>query len=171
MKTVALPLFLGSLAVGAVLAVVYLPGRGSFSAHTPWLPTFNAAMNALASVLLVCGWVAIRKKNKNAHRGFMVAALAISTAFLVGYIAHHLTHGESHYQGQGFWRPVYFGLLITHILGSALTLPVLATTLFFRFKGDDRHHREWGRFTLPLWLYVSVTGVIIYFMLYGKSAL
>lgn len=166
MKTLLLPFSVGILAVLAVLAAVYLPDRTHGAATAPWLPAFNASMNGIASVLLLAGWVAIRRRKKDWHRGFMVGALVVSTAFLVGYLAHHLGHGESRYGGMGWIRPVYFFILISHILGSALTLPLLAATLFFRWKGDDRRHRFWGRWTLPLWLYISVTGVLIYFMLY-----
>ncbi|MFM7206633.1 MAG: DUF420 domain-containing protein [Planctomycetaceae bacterium] len=130
------------------------------------LATVNALLNTLATVLLVAGWVFIRRGNVAAHRAAMVAAFATSAVFLACYLAYHYVVGHVSFRGQGAVRPVYFAILISHIL-LAVAVPVLALRMFFlAWKGRFDAHRRLGRITLPIWLYVSVTGVVIYLMLY-----
>ena len=130
------------------------------------LATTNAVLNGLATVLLVAGWVLIRRGHVAAHRAAMVAAFATSAVFLVCYLTYHWLVGHVPFQGVGPVRTVYFAILISHIL-LAVAVPVLALRMFFlAWKGRFDAHRRLGRITLPIWLYVSVTGVVIYLMLY-----
>lgn len=130
------------------------------------LATTNAVLNALATLLLIAGWVFIRRGNWRAHRAAMVAAFLVSTVFLACYLTYHYLVGHVPFAGQGAARPVYFTILISHIL-LAVTVPVLAISMFvLALRGRWEAHRRLGRIALPIWLYVSVTGVVIYLMLY-----
>jgi uncharacterized membrane protein YozB (DUF420 family) len=130
------------------------------------LATTNAVLNALATVLLVAGWAFIRRGNVRAHRAAMVAAFGVSAVFLACYLTYHYLVGHVPFRGQGTVRAVYFAILISHIL-LAVLVPVLALRMFFlAWRGRWEAHRRLGRVTLPIWLYVSVTGVVIYAMLY-----
>ena len=131
-----------------------------------WLPAVNASLNALATILLVSGWAAIRRGDVRSHRAAMVAAFGVSTLFLVCYLSYHAIVGHVPFQGRGPVRLFYFAILISHIL-LAVTVPVLAISMFaLAWRARFDAHRRLGRITLPIWLYVSVTGVIIYLMLY-----
>jgi len=130
------------------------------------LATANALLNALATVLLVVGWRCIRRGNVRGHRAAMVSAFVVSAVFLACYLTYHAIVGHVPFRGQGAVRPVYFTILISHIL-LAVTVPVLAVTMFvLAWRGRFEAHRRLGRVALPIWLYVSVTGVVIYLMLY-----
>jgi uncharacterized membrane protein YozB (DUF420 family) len=130
------------------------------------LATTNAVLNALATVLLVAGWVFIARGQWKAHRAAMIAAFAVSAVFLVCYLTYHYLVGHVPFRGQGPVRTVYFTILITHII-LAVFVPILALRMFFRaWKGRWEAHRRLGKITMPIWLYVSVTGVVIYAMLY-----
>ena len=130
------------------------------------LATTNAVLNALATVLLVAGWVFIARGQWKAHRAAMIAAFAVSAVFLVCYLTYHYLVGHVPFRGQGPVRTVYFAILITHII-LAVFVPILALRMFFlAWKGRWETHRRLGKITMPIWLYVSVTGVVIYAMLY-----
>ncbi|MGB8854752.1 MAG: DUF420 domain-containing protein [Pirellulales bacterium] len=130
------------------------------------LATLNAVLNSIAAVLLVIGWVTIARGNWKAHRAAMVAAFAVSAVFLVSYLTYHAIAGSVPFKGQGTVRIVYFAILISHVILAA-AVPVLALRMFFlAWKQRWDAHRRLGRITLPIWLYVSVTGVVIYLMLY-----
>ena len=130
------------------------------------LATTNAVRNALATVLLVAGWVFIARGQWKAHRAAMIAAFAVSAVFLVCYLTYHYLVGHVPFRGQGPVRTVYFAILITHII-LAVFVPILALRMFFlAWKGRWEAHRRLGKITMPIWLYVSVTGVVIYAMLY-----
>jgi len=130
------------------------------------LATTNAVLNAVSTVLLVVGWIAIRRGNWRAHRAAMVAAFLVSAVFLACYLAYHWIVGHVPFTGRGPVRVVYFVILVSHILLAA-AVPVLALRMFFlAFRGRLEAHRRLGRIALPIWLYVSITGVIIYVMLY-----
>jgi uncharacterized membrane protein YozB (DUF420 family) len=131
-----------------------------------WLPAVNASLNALATLLLAAGWAFIRSGRVRAHRAAMVGAFAVSTLFLACYLTYHAIVGHVPFAGQGTARIVYFTILISHIL-LAVTVPVLAIAMFaLALRGRWAAHRRLGRVALPIWLYVSVTGVVIYLMLY-----
>ncbi len=130
------------------------------------LATVNAALNSIAAVLLVAGWVFILRGNWRAHRAAMVAAFATSAVFLVCYLTYHWLEGSRKYAGPESLRIAYYVILLTHVVLAA-AVPILAFRMFFlAWKGRWEAHRRLGRVTMPIWLYVSVTGVVIYFMLY-----
>jgi uncharacterized membrane protein YozB (DUF420 family) len=130
------------------------------------LPALNATLNATAAVLLVWGYALIRRRAIQAHRRVMIAAFCVSVAFLISYLVYHSQAGAFHYRKTGWIRDVYLTILTTHTILAA-AVPVLAViTLRRALRGDYKRHRKIARWTLPIWLYVSVTGVVVYFMLY-----
>ena len=130
------------------------------------LPAVNASLNATSALLLVLGYVFIRYRAIKAHTMCMVAAFGSSTLFLVSYLTYHFHHGRTAYPGQGFMRLVYFTILGTHTVLAVVIVPLAVLTLFRGLTGQFPKHAAIARVTLPLWLYVSVTGVVIYWMLY-----
>ena len=130
------------------------------------LPSVNASLNAATAVLLVLGYVLIRQRAITVHRLCMLAASFTSTIFLGCYIYYHLHHGATRFPGTGFVRPVYFTILISHTILAIVQLPLIFLTLFRAFRGEFQKHVRIARVTLPIWLYVSVTGVMVYWMLY-----
>jgi putative membrane protein len=130
------------------------------------LPAVNAILNSCAAALLVWGWVLIRKGRKEEHRRVMIGAFAVSTLFLVSYLVYHAQVGSVRFQGTGTIRTVYFGILLSHIVLAAAVPPLAVITLSRGLKGRFPKHRAIARWTLPIWLYVSVTGVAVYAMLY-----
>ena len=132
--------------------------------HT--LPTLNACLNATAAVLLIIGWKAIKAKKISAHQMFMSAALVTSFIFLGFYITYHLAEGSTRYQGEGISRIIYFAILLTHTPLAVLIVPFSLIVVYHALKGNFASHTRIARRLLPVWLYVSVTGVLIYFMLY-----
>jgi putative membrane protein len=126
----------------------------------------NATLNGTSAVLLTCGYVAIRAHKIAVHKAFMIAAFLTSTAFLISYLAYHYRVGHVPFQGQGWIRPVYFTLLLTHTVLAAVIVPMIIITLRRAWLERFDKHRIIARWTLPIWLYVSVTGVIVYLMVY-----
>lgn len=131
------------------------------------LPTLNAVLNGTSAVLLTAGFVAIRRRRVRIHRACMVAAFATSVVFLASYLTYHLQVGTTRFPGEGWLRPVYFTILGTHTVLAALIPPLAVATLVFAVRARFDRHARLARWTLPAWLYVSVTGVVIYVMLYG----
>jgi putative membrane protein len=134
-----------------------------------FLPAVNAGLNSLATAFLVAGWVAIKRRAVRVHKRLMVAAFAASALFLVSYLTYHYVHGDTRYQGEGAIRIVYFAILITHVLLSMAVVPMALSAFYFAWRRQFVRHRRLTRVALPIWLYVSVTGVIIYFMLRGSA--
>ena len=130
------------------------------------LPAVNATLNAVSAVLLVAGYLLIRRRRIQAHRRIMLAAFATSTLFLISYVVYHANVGSKPFTGQGPLRTVYFTVLITHIVLAATVPPLALITLIKGLRARYDSHRRIARWTLPIWLYVSVTGVIVYLMLY-----
>lgn len=130
-----------------------------------FLPTVNASLNGVSALLLAAGWAAIRNRNVRLHRYLMVSAFACSALFLVCYLTYHYVHGDTRYQGEGWIRTVYFFVLITHIVLSMVVVPGALSAFYFAWRRRFDRHRRLTRIVLPIWLYVSVTGVVIYFML------
>lgn len=126
----------------------------------------NATLNGTSAVLLACGYVAIRQGKMKVHKAFMIAAFSVSTAFLVSYLIYHYRVGHVVFQGQGWIRPVYFALLLSHTVLAVVIVPMILVTLRRAWLARFDRHRIIARWTLPLWLYVSVTGVIVYLMVY-----
>jgi uncharacterized membrane protein YozB (DUF420 family) len=130
------------------------------------LPALNASLNAIAGVLLVIGYRHIRAGRIDAHRRTMIAAFSASALFLVSYVVYHAQAGSKPFTGTGIARTVYFSILIPHVVLAAAVLPMSIVTLRRGLRRRDDQHRRLARFTLPIWLFVSVTGVIVYVMLY-----
>ena len=130
------------------------------------LPHLNAALNATSAILLTIGWFLIRSRRIAAHRRFMIAAVVTSGLFLISYVVYHAQIGSKPFPGTGIVRTIYFAILIPHVILAAAVLPLALITLRRGLRRDDVRHRRLARITLPIWLFVSVTGVIVYLMLY-----
>jgi putative membrane protein len=166
---VALPL-IGVLSLVVVLVVAALllghsPGRGG-RADVAALPTLNAVLNGASAVLLTVGWYFVRRRRIVAHRACMLGAFSVSVLFLVSYVTYHALAGSRAFAGPGWTRWIYFPLLISHIVLAAAMVPFVLTTLYRALGGEFTRHARLARGTLPVWLYVSVTGVVVYCMLY-----
>ena len=154
-----------SVAVGFLGWLLLVRESGGVDADLSFMPAVNACLNAAAATLLVLGYRAIRAGRRDVHKRFMTSAFAASAVFLVGYVLYHYAHGDTPYQGEGAIRVVYFAILITHVLLSIAMLPMILTTFYLAARERFVAHRRLARWTLPIWLYVSVTGVVIFFML------
>jgi uncharacterized membrane protein YozB (DUF420 family) len=130
------------------------------------LPHLNAALNSLSAAFLLCGFVSIRSKNVRAHKALMLGAAASSTLFLISYLVYHYQVGSVPFKGVGWIRAVYFTVLLTHTILAAAVVPLALITLVRGLRARFDAHRRIARWTFPIWLYVSVTGVIVYWMLY-----
>ncbi len=130
-------------------------------------PLLNATLNGLAGLMLLCGWFAIKRKNRQRHKQFMIMAFVFSTLFLISYVTYHVLHpGVTRYQHDGILRVIYFTILLTHTPLAALIVPFILMALYHAYKQNFDKHTRITRWLLPVWIYVSVTGVVIYLMLY-----
>lgn len=134
------------------------------------LPAVNAILNGTAAVLIVVGIYLIKSGRQRAHRAVMISAVVASSLFLVSYLTYHAHIGSKHFPGQGVARTIYFSILLTHTVLAAIVVPLVLVTLTRGLKGRFDRHRPIARWTYPVWLYVSVTGVVIYVMLYHLYA-
>ena len=150
--------------VGALL-LGHEPGR-PLAAEVSALPALNAALNATSAALLAIGWRAVRRRRIALHRACMLAACGVSTLFLVSYVIYHYLAGSRPFLGQGWVRWLYFPILVSHIILAAAMVPFVLTTAYRALSGDYVRHVWIARRTLPVWLYVSVTGVVVYLLLY-----
>ena len=130
------------------------------------LPLLNAVLNGISALLLSGGYLAIRRRSLTVHKGFMLSACVTSALFLISYLTYHYQVGSRSFPGQGSIRIVYFAVLISHTILATVIVPLVVMTLYRAFRGQVPQHRRVARWTLPLWMYVSVTGVVIYIMLY-----
>lgn len=130
------------------------------------LALLNACLNGLSGVLLLVGWVAIRRGNRRAHGYLMGSAFCVSAAFLISYLTRVYISGTHKYPGAGTWKAIYLTVLLTHMLLAVVTPPLAIRTLFLAWKRRFAEHKRLNRFTLPIWMYVSVTGVVVYVLLY-----
>ncbi|MBI4550290.1 MAG: DUF420 domain-containing protein [Candidatus Omnitrophica bacterium] len=130
------------------------------------LPALNASLNMASAFLVLLGFVFIKQRAITAHTIAMLGACLTSTLFLVSYLTYHYFHGSIRFQGQGWLRALYFVVLISHTVLAAVILPMVLATLWQALRGRFVKHAAWGRVTLPVWLYVSITGVVVYWMLY-----
>jgi putative membrane protein len=131
-----------------------------------YLPHVNACLNGTSAILLFTGYSFIRSRNVAAHRACQIGALCVSLLFLASYLTYHYYHGSTRFQGTGIVRPIYLTILMTHTVLAIVIVPLVALTFYRAFRNDFARHRRIARITLPLWLYVSITGVIVYLMLY-----
>jgi uncharacterized membrane protein YozB (DUF420 family) len=132
----------------------------------PSAPAWNAILNGLSGVLVLVGYAMIRKGRIVAHKTFMISAVICSAIFLVNYVVYHLRVGVNRFQGQGAIRPVYFTILISHTILAIAIVPLVIIVLTRALRGQFARHRALARWTFPIWVYVSITGVIVYFLLY-----
>ena len=158
------------LAVSVIATVflfwlIYIHPAAASSTQYAFLPALNAAFNGLSAVALLIGYTFIRARRIPAHRAAMMTAFAFSTLFLVSYILHHALHGDVRYPAQAAFRSIYLPLLASHIMLAVVALPLILVTFFFSLTGRIPQHRKVARWTFPLWLYVSITGVITWAML------
>jgi len=130
------------------------------------LPALNASLNALSALLLAAGYGFIRKRQIARHRLCMLGAFLVSTAFLVSYVVYHARHGSTPFPAHGWVRPAYYTLLFTHVVLAISVVPLACLTLYRALRSDFLGHRRLAKLTLPIWMYVSVTGVLVYWMLY-----
>lgn len=130
------------------------------------IPALNASLNAASAFLLILGYIFIRQRALTAHTITMLGACGTSVLFLISYLAYHYVHGSTRFQGAGWIRILYFGILISHTVLAVVIVPLVSITLWQAFHGRFERHVKMARITLPLWLYVSVTGVVVYWMLY-----
>ncbi len=130
------------------------------------LPALNAVLNSISAIFLTIGYGFIRQKKINAHRACMISAFITSTLFLISYLFYHYHHGSTRFAGHGVMRAVYFVILISHTVLAAVIVPMIFITFIRAFKRRFDRHKKIARWTLPAWLYVSVTGVVVYLMLY-----
>ena len=154
-------LFLGWL-------LVWRDEVASLGLNLRFMPAVNAGLNTLSATCLIAAYVAIRRGNRKLHQTLMLSAFAASAVFLLGYVAYHFVHGDTKYTGEGILRGVYFFVLISHVLLSMGVLPLALTSFYLAFTQRFSTHKKVTRWTFPIWLYVSVTGVVIYFMLRGS---
>jgi putative membrane protein len=166
-RAVAVILAISAAVFGFLVWLIYVkPAAGYTSRAIGALPAVNAALNALSTGLLVAGYVEVRRRRYTRHMKLMFAALASSTLFLICYIVYHNFHGDTKFGNHGaIIRPIYFFTLITHIVLSGVAVPLILTSFYLSLAGKYALHRRVSRFTFPIWLYVSVTGVMVFAML------
>lgn len=136
----------------------------------PYFPTIDAVLNASSAVLLVSGYICIRRKRISAHRAFMISAVCTSSLFLICYLWYHAHHGVTRYQESGWLRTVYLAVLGSHTVLAAAIVPLVVITLGRALRRNFTRHKRIARWTLPIWIYVSVTGVVVYWMLYHLAS-
>ena len=165
-RAIAVILLISGVAVSFLFWLIYFRGGSDYSSSLiNSLPALNSLLNTTSAILLLFGYRAIRKGQYINHMRFNLTAFFTSTLFLISYVIYHAFHGSTPFPGQGFIRPVYFFILISHIILSAAVVPMILTSFYLAFSGKIDLHRKVSKVTLPVWLYVSVTGVIIFFML------
>ena len=166
-----LPAVLAILAISAAASLFLFwliyehPAADVSETKLAFLPALNAALNGLSATALLVGYTFIRARKIAAHRASMITAFIFSTLFLASYILHHYLHGDVRYPHDAPWRSVYLPILASHIILAIVALPMVLVTFFFSLTGRFPQHRKVARWTFPLWLYVSVTGVVTYVML------
>jgi putative membrane protein len=165
-KATFLVLAASAVAFLVLVGVIYGHGRAAdVPAWVSWLPALNALLNGTSAVFLVLAYRAIRRRDVVTHSRRILTSLGASALFLVSYIVYHSVHGDTHFAGQGLVRPVYFFILVTHVTLSAVALPLVFMSLFFSLSGRFPRHKKIARYTFPIWLYVSVTGVLVFALL------
>lgn len=154
-----------AIAVSALVYILYLHQPAGDTGALAFMPAVNAAFNTLSAALIVSGFTAIKNKRPMLHRALMLSALASSACFLVGYIVYHYVHGDTHYPEGAPLRGLYLAILASHVLLSIVALPLVLATAWLGITNGHPRHRKVARYTFPIWLYVSVTGVVVFVML------
>jgi putative membrane protein len=159
-------LAISAAATAFLFWLIYVhPATGDANARFAFLPALNALLNGLSATALLLGYTFVREHRVKAHRAAMITAFGFSTLFLVSYIAHHALHGDVRYPAHAALRSIYLLLLASHIVLAVVALPLVLIAFFFSLSGRIPEHRRVARFTFPLWLYVSITGVATFVML------
>ena len=169
-RNISVLIVISLLALGFLVWLIYFgPENKGFLSETTikMLPTVNAALNSLSTIFLMLGYFFIKGKNRNekAHRNMMISAFTTSSLFLVSYLVYHYAHGDTKFINTGFIKYSYFFILISHIVLSGIALPLIFITLYFITVGNRAKHMKFARITFPIWLYVSVSGVLVYWYL------
>lgn len=155
-----------TLVIAFLFWLIYVnEGRSSDHVMISYLPALNAALNTLTTILLIVGYWFIKNGKKSKHIASMLGATATSACFLISYIIYHHYHGDTKFLGEGPVRPIYFFILITHIVLSTVMVPMIFATLWHGLRGNFKSHKKIAKFTFPIWIYVSITGVAIFFFL------
>lgn len=155
-----------SIVVPALVALLYLmPKDGEVSKEVYLLPLFNAIVNGTTTVVLIAAFIAIRKKNRKLHQQLMLTALVLSVLFLLSYVTYHSLTESTHYGGEGVMKTIYLFILLTHIVLAIAIVPLVLITFVRALSEKFDKHKKIARVTLPLWLYVTITGVIVYLMI------
>lgn len=163
-------ILLSALIAGALIWLIYFKGRVDAPEWAAALPGANAFFNSMSALCLGAGYYNIRRGNRETHKRFMLGATCFSALFLVSYVVYHFFHGDTKFPGHGWVRPVYFSILISHIFLSVVALPLILATLWYSLTSQFQIHKKISRWTFPIWMYVSVTGVVVYFMLKSATA-
>jgi putative membrane protein len=165
-RAFAVILALSLLLLGYLFWLLYFrSGAGAPPSWTSSLPALNAALNFTSALFLLAGFAAVRSGRKELHKKLMLAAVSAAAVFLASYVVYHHYHGDTRFQGEGLVRPIYFFVLVSHILFAIVGLPLVLATLYLAFTRRFERHRRLARFTFPVWLYVSVTGVLVFWLL------
>lgn len=153
-------------ALGFLVWLIYFHDGPAAASGPSQLPAFNALFNAIAATFLVAGRIAIRRGQRKLHQQLMISALVASALFLVNYIHYHYSYGDTLFQGSGWIRPVYFTILISHIALSAIVFPAILTSVYLGLTDRIARHRKVAKWTWAGWMYVSVTGIVVFMMLH-----
>lgn len=165
-KAVGVIVLISSVAFAFLIWLIYFKGGSDYnSSLITSLPALNALLNSASAVFLLLGYRAIRKGHYMTHMRYNLTAFVTSTLFLISYVVYHNFHGSTPFPGEGVIRPFYFFILISHIILSALVVPMILTSFYLAFSGKIKLHRKVSKITLPVWMYVSVTGVLIFVIL------
>ena len=166
LKAFGVIVLISSLAIAFLIWLIYYKGGSDYSSSLiSGLPVLNALLNSTSAILLLFGYKAIRNGKYLRHMRFNLTAFVTSGLFLISYVIYHNFHGSTPFTGEGWIRPVYFFILVSHIILSALVLPMILTSFYLAFSGKIKMHRKVSKVTLPVWLYVSVTGVLVFIIL------
>lgn len=165
-KAIGVIVLISSVAFAFLIWLIYFKGGSDYSSSLiTSLPALNALLNSASAVFLLLGYRAIRKGHYMTHMRYNLTAFITSTLFLISYVIYHNFHGSTPFPGEGMIRPFYFFILISHIILSALVVPMILTSFYLAFSGKIKLHRRVSKITLPVWMYVSVTGVLIFVIL------
>ena len=158
-------LLVSALAVAFLFWLIYLRKGGGEASSLAFLPAVNAALNATTTIFLLRGWFAIRSGIRALHAFCQKTAFVVSALFLVCYIIYHSVHGDTHFPGHGIAKILYLSMLASHVVLSIVALPMILATFFYALSGRFETHRRLAKWTFPVWLYVSITGVLIFVVL------
>ena len=165
-KAIGLILLISTLAfLFLIWLLYYKETAATTAAWVSQLPALNALLNSASTLFILSGFIAIKKKKYMTHMKLMLTAFITSSLFLISYLVYHNFVGHTPFPGEGWIRPLYFTILISHIILSAFVIPLVLTSYYFAFSGKFKTHRKISMWTFPIWLYVSVTGVVIFFIL------